>query len=177
RDGDAVRSYAEPRRGERAGAGRAGGALGCGPRLDRAPAAAVPRSQVLPSRARAGRRARRDPDRAADHTTVRVVEIGVLPAIGAALYDPRARPAPDQRTGPGAGGGGRLPAVGWRDSGSSGRGRAPTPTRRGGAFPNFADPDLIDPARWYHGANRTRLDRIKETYDPKNLFRRHPAAA
>jgi Berberine and berberine like len=64
-----------------------------------------------------------------------------------------------------------------RDSGSRGRGRSPTRTRRGGAFPNFADPDLIDPARWYHGANRTRLDRIKETYDPKNLFRRHPAAA
>ncbi len=51
------------------------------------------------------------------------------------------------------------------------------PYATGGAFPNFADPDLIDPARWYHGANRTRLDRIKETYDPENLFRRHPATA
>jgi FAD/FMN-containing dehydrogenase len=51
------------------------------------------------------------------------------------------------------------------------------PHATGGAFPNFADPDLIDPARWYHGANRTRLDWIKETYDPENLFRRHPSAA
>jgi FAD/FMN-containing dehydrogenase len=51
------------------------------------------------------------------------------------------------------------------------------PHATGGAFPNFADPDLVDPARWYHGANRARLDRIKETYDPENLFRRHPAAA
>jgi hypothetical protein len=45
------------------------------------------------------------------------------------------------------------------------------PHATGGAFPNFTDPDFIDPARWYHGANRTRLDRIKETYDPENLLR------
>jgi FAD/FMN-containing dehydrogenase len=43
----------------------------------------------------------------------------------------------------------------------------------GGAFPNFADPDLTDWARAYHGANYERLTRIKAAYDPDNIFRFH----
>lgn len=40
----------------------------------------------------------------------------------------------------------------------------------GGVFPNFADPDLTDPAPAYHGANYERLTRVKARYDPDNVF-------
>ena len=43
----------------------------------------------------------------------------------------------------------------------------------GGVFPNFPDPDLVDWASAYHGANYDRLTRIKATYDPDNVFRFH----
>jgi FAD/FMN-containing dehydrogenase len=41
----------------------------------------------------------------------------------------------------------------------------------GGAFPNFADPELTDFATAYYGANRDRLVRLKAEYDPDTLFR------
>ena len=45
------------------------------------------------------------------------------------------------------------------------------PWGSGGVYPNFPDPDLVDPGRAYHGANLERLLRVKERYDPDNLFR------
>jgi FAD/FMN-containing dehydrogenase len=41
----------------------------------------------------------------------------------------------------------------------------------GGVYPNFPDPELEDWGRAYHGANLDRLRRVKETYDPENVFR------
>jgi FAD/FMN-containing dehydrogenase len=43
----------------------------------------------------------------------------------------------------------------------------------GGVFPNFPDPDLLDPERAYHGANYELLTRVKARYDPDNVFRVH----
>jgi FAD/FMN-containing dehydrogenase len=45
------------------------------------------------------------------------------------------------------------------------------PYGSGAVFPNFADPDLIDWATAYHGANYDRLTRVKARYDPDNAFR------
>ena len=39
------------------------------------------------------------------------------------------------------------------------------------AYPNFPDPALEDWPRAYHGTNLERLARVKEKYDPDNLFR------
>ena len=36
----------------------------------------------------------------------------------------------------------------------------------GGVFPNFGDPELVDPAAAYYGANFARLSAIKARYDP-----------
>ena len=47
------------------------------------------------------------------------------------------------------------------------------PWGSGGVFPNFPDPDLVDWAQAYHGDNYLRLTRIKESYDPDNVFRFH----
>jgi hypothetical protein len=44
------------------------------------------------------------------------------------------------------------------------------PWGSGGVYPNFPDPDLVDPGRAYHGANLERLLRVKERYDPDNVF-------
>lgn len=41
----------------------------------------------------------------------------------------------------------------------------------GGAYQNFPDPNLQDWAEAYYGENLPRLQRIKETVDPDNLFR------
>jgi FAD/FMN-containing dehydrogenase len=41
----------------------------------------------------------------------------------------------------------------------------------GGVYPNFPDPELEDWGRAYHGANLDRLQRVKTTYDPENVFR------
>ena len=41
----------------------------------------------------------------------------------------------------------------------------------GRVFPNFADPDLPQWDRAYHGANLERLLRVKARYDPTDFFR------
>ena len=41
----------------------------------------------------------------------------------------------------------------------------------GGAYPNFADPDLDAWDRAYHGANLDRLLSVKARYDPEDIFR------
>jgi FAD/FMN-containing dehydrogenase len=46
------------------------------------------------------------------------------------------------------------------------------PWGSGGVYPNFPDPELDDPAAAYYGANRDRVERVKRTYDPDNLFAR-----
>jgi Berberine and berberine like len=47
------------------------------------------------------------------------------------------------------------------------------PWGSGRVFPNFPDPDLDDWGHAYYGANYERLLRIKETFDPDNVFRFH----
>jgi FAD/FMN-containing dehydrogenase len=45
------------------------------------------------------------------------------------------------------------------------------PYGTGGAYVNFPDPELAAPERAYHGANLERLLRVKEAYDPDDVFR------
>lgn len=45
----------------------------------------------------------------------------------------------------------------------------------GGVYPNFPDPDLTDWAAAYHGPNYSRLQRVKDRYDPTGFFRFHQA--
>jgi FAD/FMN-containing dehydrogenase len=44
------------------------------------------------------------------------------------------------------------------------------PESSGGVYPNFPDADLPDWAAAYWGSNRTRLQQVKQRYDPDNLF-------
>ena len=45
------------------------------------------------------------------------------------------------------------------------------PHGSGGVYPNFPDPELENSASAYHGANLDRLTRVKQIYDPENVFR------
>ena len=45
------------------------------------------------------------------------------------------------------------------------------PSASGRVFPNFADPELGSWAEAYYGSNLDRLVRVKERYDPENVFR------
>jgi Berberine and berberine like len=45
------------------------------------------------------------------------------------------------------------------------------PWGTGRVFPNFPDPELEDWGHAYYGTNYQRLLRVKETYDPRNVFR------
>jgi FAD/FMN-containing dehydrogenase len=47
------------------------------------------------------------------------------------------------------------------------------PWGSGGVYPNFPDPDLPNWAHAYHGANYSRLRRVKSAYDPDDFFRFH----
>ena len=40
----------------------------------------------------------------------------------------------------------------------------------GGVFPNFGDPELVDPAAAYYGPNFARLSAIKARYDPEGAL-------
>jgi FAD/FMN-containing dehydrogenase len=44
------------------------------------------------------------------------------------------------------------------------------PYAGGGAYVNYADPELVDYPQAYWGANYPRLQRVKATYDPHELF-------
>lgn len=48
---------------------------------------------------------------------------------------------------------------------------AVNPWGSGRVFQNFADPDLEDWPAAYYGSNLARLRRVKELYDPENVFR------
>jgi berberine-like enzyme len=45
------------------------------------------------------------------------------------------------------------------------------PWGSGRVYPNFPDPDLVDWAEAYYGANHERLLRVKRAYDPGKLLR------
>jgi FAD binding domain/Berberine and berberine like len=46
------------------------------------------------------------------------------------------------------------------------------PWGTGGAYPNFPDPELSDPATAYWGANAERVRRLERRYDPDGFFAR-----
>jgi FAD/FMN-containing dehydrogenase len=61
---------------------------------------------------------------------------------------------------------GSVAARGWlRESD-----RLAAPWRSGAVYQNFPDPDLLDAARAYFGANLRRLSRVKAKYDPDGFF-------
>jgi FAD/FMN-containing dehydrogenase len=59
-----------------------------------------------------------------------------------------------------------MPVTGWLDRAWE----IVQPWGTGGAYPNFPDPELTDPATAYWGANRARVLDVKQRYDPDGLF-------
>lgn len=66
----------------------------------------------------------------------------------------------------GAGAGERTAARDWLDASFA----LTRPYGSGGAYPNFPDPNLDDPARAYFGANAERLRAAIRAYDPDGVF-------
>ena len=60
----------------------------------------------------------------------------------------------------------QMAAAEW----SAGSRRVLAAASSGGVYPNFPDPDLRDWADAYWGANRVRLQQVKQRYDPDNVF-------